>query len=337
MTETHADPTDSTGSTDPTESTGPTGAPGPVESAGPARWAAPRPLHPTSIRRLGAVASTQDEASALFARGVAAPFVVTAREQLSGRGRLGRAYASPDGGSVYLTYVHRTGLELARRSWFPLAAGLAALAAVASAVGEDGVRLGLKWPNDLHTADGRKLGGILVEGRGADGVLIGIGLNVRGPVVDGEGAAIPGAAWLLGPDGIRNGDGMTGCEDPDALRERIEEALAGSLRAELEALESSQGDAVTAGTMHRYTMTCLTLGQEVRIDPLGTAGAEGARPPSLYGRARAVDDRGRLLVDLPEGERVPVDVGDVRHVRPGGTVRTTTDAVQGVEQEDSSR
>ncbi|MGO1925088.1 MAG: biotin--[acetyl-CoA-carboxylase] ligase, partial [Brachybacterium tyrofermentans] len=82
---------------------------------------------------------------------------------------------------------------------------------------------------------------------------------------------------------------------------------------------------------------CLTLGQEVRIDPLGTAGAEGARPPSLYGRARAVDDRGRLLVDLPDGERVPVDVGDVRHVRPGGTVRTTTDAVQGVEQEDSSR
>lgn len=293
----------------------------------------PEPAPPAAeIHRLATVTSTQDEAARRLGQGTATPFVVTAREQRSGRGRLGRAFVSPEGGSVSVTYVHRTDLDLERRTWFPLAAGVAALRAVAGVLGEDGERLGLKWPNDLHTADGRKLGGILVEGRGTDSVLIGIGLNLRGPVRDGAGEIVPGAAWLAGPAGIRAAAAGNG--EVEALRERIEDALAGALQGELEALESARGDADAAGTRRRYTMTCLTFGQGVRVDPLGATGVGGAGSRALHGIARSVDDRGRLMVDLEEGGRVAVDVGDVRHVRPGGSARSAEGAPNGTEQEE---
>ncbi len=272
------------------------------------------------IYRLGAVASTQDEAAALLRGGQAPPFALTARRQTAGRGRLGRAFSSPDGASLALTFVHRSGLDPARRGWFPLAAGLAALSALDRVVpgdagdGDGAVRIGLKWPNDLHAADGRKLGGILVEARGADDLLLGIGLNLRGPVLDPEGAPVPGAAWLRGPGGLRPDAGPS---DDARLREALEEALAAALREELGALEPAGGDGEAAGTRRRYTMTCLTLGQVVRVDPLGEAAGSADAERALHGTARGVDGRGRLVLDRADGRgQIAVDVGDVRHLRP---------------------
>lgn len=268
------------------------------------------------IHRLGAVRSTQDEADALLRSGETPPFALTSTRQTSGRGRLGRAFASPDGASLALTYVHRTSLDPARRGWFPLAAGLAAVSAlgrvVPAADGED--RIGLKWPNDLHTPDGRKLGGILVEARGRSDLLLGIGMNLRGPVLGGDGAPVPGAAWLRGEGGLRPDAGPS---DDRALREALEAALATALGEELAALESAHGDGDAAGTRHRYTMTCLTVGRAVRVDPLGeTAGGADAES-ALRGTVLDVDEHGRLVLDRAGGEgRAAVDVGDVRHVRP---------------------
>ena len=271
------------------------------------------------IHRLGAVRSTQDEASALLRAGDAPPFAVTATRQTSGRGRLGRAFASPDGASLALTWAHRTSLGPADRGWFPLAAGLAAVAAleqvVPAAAGEQ--RIGLKWPNDLHTADGRKLGGILVEARGAEDLLLGIGLNLRGPVLDGDGEPVPGAAWLRGEAGLRPGAGPA---EDRGLREALEEALVAALGEELAALESAQGDGDAAGTRGRYTMTCLTLGRTVRVDPLGEASAGADVELALRGTVLDVDEHGRLVLDRADGEgRIAVDVGDVRHLRPAAS------------------
>ncbi|WP_253705499.1 biotin--[acetyl-CoA-carboxylase] ligase [Brachybacterium sp. P6-10-X1] len=328
------DRSDADSAVDPDSDVDPAVDPG--SDAAPDPGALPTPV----IHRRTRVHSTQDEAARLLGAGLDAPFAVATGEQTAGRGRLGRRFASPAGGNVYLTYVHRTSLPPQRRTWIPLVAGLAALGAVTEAVGAQGPDLGLKWPNDLHVADGRKLGGILVEGRGSDVVLIGIGLNVRGPVPDGDGAEVPGAAWLLGDGGIRRRGGGRGeaadgeAADAEGVRRRIEQHLVDALAAELGALESTTGDAEAAGSAHRYTMTCLTLGQSVRVDPLGSVGAGGARSPSLHGIARAVDGHGRLVVDLETGGRRAVDVGDVRHVRPGGPARLATGAAGGAGQEE---
>ena len=149
----------------------PFGAPG--DGAGRAVRGGPAPR----LHRLGAVPSPQDAAAARLRAGERPPFAVTATRQDAGRGRLGRAFASPEGESLALTYVHRTALDPARRGWFPLAAGLAAVRALDRVPGRAEARtpVGLKWPNDLHTPDGRKLGGILAEARGQDALLLGIG------------------------------------------------------------------------------------------------------------------------------------------------------------------
>ncbi|ATG51543.1 biotin--acetyl-CoA-carboxylase ligase [Brachybacterium vulturis] len=292
------------------------------------------PGGPLEILRRDAVTSTQDEAARRAADGQQTPFALTARHQSGGRGRLGRSFASPDGASLALTVAHRSRLAADRRGWFSLAAGVAAIAAldqVLGATGEERARIGLKWPNDLHTADGRKLGGILVEGRGPDLVLLGIGINLRGPVLQADGRAVPGAAWLRGDDGVR--PGADGAGD-GALRERLESALAAALAQELSRLESAGGDGVSAGTHERYTMTCLTLGRAVRVDPLGEAGMGGAHPSPLHGIARMIDEHGRLVIDLPGGGRTAVDIGDVRHLRPDDPVRPTTRDAMAIEQEE---
>ncbi|HEX4153623.1 MAG TPA: biotin--[acetyl-CoA-carboxylase] ligase [Steroidobacteraceae bacterium] len=105
--------------------------------------------------------------------------VCSAELQHAGRGRRGRAWISPFGGSLVLSL-----------GWsFPDAGGaspalsLAVGIAVARAAERFGTReLRVKWPNDLWLDD-RKLGGVLVELRaeagGAAHVVIGIGLNLK--------------------------------------------------------------------------------------------------------------------------------------------------------------
>lgn len=286
------------------------------DSAAVQRPAGPGPV----ILRRGTVTSTQDEAARRLRDGQEPPFALAARRQTAGRGRLGRAFASPQGSSLSLTYVHRSGLAPAHRGWIPLAAGLAAVTALGEVLGLRATQeIGLKWPNDLHTADGQKLGGILAEGRGDQSVLVGIGLNLRGPVHQQDGTVVPGAAWLRGEGGLRpTGDAGRPDDLPDEeLRERLERALVRALAQELDRLESTGGDGVRSGIRDRYTMTCLTVGRHVRVDPLGDLDTGGERSSSWYGLARTVDDHGRLVVDREGVGQVAVDVGDVRHLRLG--------------------
>ncbi|RFA25173.1 biotin--[acetyl-CoA-carboxylase] ligase [Alkalilimnicola ehrlichii] len=107
------------------------------------------------------------------------PAVVLAERQLAGRGRWGRRWEMSFGGGVALSLMwpfHRQGAQLAGLS---LAVGVT----LAESLEKIGVRgLGLKWPNDLVTVDG-KLAGILVEliaqAAGAAKAVVGVGLNVR--------------------------------------------------------------------------------------------------------------------------------------------------------------
>lgn len=112
------------------------------------------------------------------ARGLA---VLLAERQTAGRGRRGKHWASPLAAHLYLSASRQFGGGLARLGGLSLVAGIAVAEAL-QALGYSGVRL--KWPNDL-LLDGRKLGGLLVEGGGEHAgpvrAVIGLGLNVRMP------------------------------------------------------------------------------------------------------------------------------------------------------------
>lgn len=122
--------------------------------------------------------STNSEADRLLTQGERPPFLVMARTQSQGRGRLGRQWFSRDPGNLYLTFAFAPGLPPARMQTFTLWMGIALCRFLCDLV----PAIQLKWPNDL-LVDGRKLGGMLTEARvDADRIrdlVFGLGLNVN--------------------------------------------------------------------------------------------------------------------------------------------------------------
>ena len=131
---------------------------------------------------LESVGSVMDVAHRRAAAGAAAGLVVLADRQTAGRGRNGRAWHSPAGAGVYVAALLRPGVRpfsgaLAVRVGLRLVEAIEVVAPAASPW--------LKWPNDVLVAK-RKAAGVLCEARWSGPsqgwVVVGIGVNVRGPV-----------------------------------------------------------------------------------------------------------------------------------------------------------
>jgi BirA family biotin operon repressor/biotin-[acetyl-CoA-carboxylase] ligase len=132
--------------------------------------------------------STNDEAARLARAGARHGTVVIARAQRAGRGRDGRAWASPRDAGLYLSAVLRPRLPLVDVPPLTLAIGVG-LCDAARAMGAPVV---LKWPNDA-LVHGRKLAGVLLEaysqGHRLDAIVAGIGVNLAAGALPPELAA----------------------------------------------------------------------------------------------------------------------------------------------------
>ncbi|PWH04996.1 biotin--[acetyl-CoA-carboxylase] ligase [Brachybacterium endophyticum] len=282
--------------------------PGPAPDERPA----PPPLHV-----LETTSSTQDAAREMLRDGAATPFAVHTLDQRGGRGRLGRPWRTPPGGGLALTLARTSSLRPDRRSWYPLVVGLGVLEALAGTA-----ELGLKWPNDLLTPDGRKLGGILLEAEGQEHLLVGVGLNLRGPIVLEDPSALP-PAWLHGEGGVAHGHADAGPEGEAAGAEDDREgalaaALAARIEDELRLLDVHEGDAVASGQHSRYSMACLTLGCGVRFHA-ATVADPAADSSAGAGTAVRIDADGGLVLRTPDGDERSVSAGDIRHLRTTST------------------
>jgi BirA family transcriptional regulator, biotin operon repressor / biotin---[acetyl-CoA-carboxylase] ligase len=212
--------------------------------------------------------------------------VVVADRQTAGRGRGQHAWVSP-AGNLYLSVLLRP--TFGRVTLLPLLAGLA----VADAVQEQAVDARLKWPNDV-LANGKKLAGILTESAssatGIDWVVIGIGVNLD------PAAPLPETATSVRAM-------ARGQEVAPSLREAVAAAVLGRLAVWYDALRQDGGRTlVTAWTARALPWWGRTI--------QATSGGE-----ILRGVARAVDDDGALVLELPGGERRAVLSGEVREVR----------------------
>jgi len=188
--------------------------------------------------------------------------LVTAVAQSAGRGRQGRRWTAPPGRALLCSVVVRDPPQL-----LPLAAGVA----VAELVGQ---AARMKWPNDV-LLEGRKLAGILVEGRPQEGwAVLGIGLNVALRAEDF-------------PPELRATAGTLGL-GPDA----IEPTLA-ALLVELDRWITSPAGAVLQAVRARDAL----LHRRVRW-------AEGE------GEAAGIDGEGRLVVATAAGRKA-LDAGEV--------------------------
>jgi BirA family biotin operon repressor/biotin-[acetyl-CoA-carboxylase] ligase len=120
----------------------------------------------TPRRHFHCTDSTNARLRELAIRGAPHGTLVTADEQSAGRGRQGRTWSAPPHQALLLSLLIREPNRL-----LSLAAGVA----VAEVCGPQAE---LKWPNDV-LIDGRKVAGILVEGRPQEHwAILGIGLNV---------------------------------------------------------------------------------------------------------------------------------------------------------------
>ncbi|MCD6526080.1 MAG: biotin--[acetyl-CoA-carboxylase] ligase [Desulfuromonas sp.] len=123
--------------------------------------------------------STNVRAQELAEHGALEGTVVIADSQSAGRGRMGRRWSSPAGVNLYTSIVLRP------RMLPTQAAQLTFLSAVAVARTIEqvtGVKVTVKWPNDI-LLDGRKIAGLLnelsAEMEGVHHVVLGIGVNLN--------------------------------------------------------------------------------------------------------------------------------------------------------------
>lgn len=210
--------------------------------------------------------STNERARELAAGGAPHGTLVTADEQSAGRGRQGRAWVAPPGGAVLMSVVLRRFGELV-----PLAAAVAVCEALP-------LPARVKWPNDIWV-EGRKLAGILIEGRPLEGwAVLGIGVNVGVSEFPAELRDVATSLRLAGSNSSN------------------EEVLGRLLMSLDRWLERSASDVLAAwGSLDALR------GADVRW-----AGGSG--------RAAGVNEAGALLVDTDSG-RVDLDAGEVHLLR----------------------
>ncbi|MEU5808977.1 biotin--[acetyl-CoA-carboxylase] ligase [Streptomyces sp. NPDC059650] len=219
--------------------------------------------------------------------------VLVAEEQTAGRGRLDRSWVAPARSGLFFSVLLKPGeaVPQERWGWLTLLAGVATSAGLARAAGVD---TALKWPNDLLvTVEGeeRKAAGILAE-RVADGIVIGIGLNVS---LTEDELPVPQAGSLaLAKAAVTD-------------REPLLKAVLRSLEEWYGNWRAAGGDPAASGLQEAYAAQCATLGRHVRAD------LPGGR--SLTGTAEAVDAEGRLVVRTGDGTHEAVGAGDVVHLR----------------------
>ena len=245
------------------------------------------------IEYLQTVGSTNDIAKQLGAEGAPEATLVIADEQTAGRGRLGRVWWSPPGTAIAMSLLLRPTFPPLRAHRLTMLAGLAAAEAIEQVTG---LRVGLKWPNDIvieQEARSKrqetiflKLGGILSEasiaGEAFEFAVVGLGLNIN---VDFRGRAdLPEATSLM----------MELGHEVDRLL--ILRALVERFAARYAVID--RDEQLHANWSARLTM----LGRQV----VAHRGDE-----SFAGLAEGVDESGALLIRTDDGALCRVDAADV--------------------------
>jgi BirA family biotin operon repressor/biotin-[acetyl-CoA-carboxylase] ligase len=228
------------------------------------------------------IGSTSDRARDLLESPGGAGVAVVAEEQRSGRGRRGRTWESPPGVNLTMSVAIRPRLGAAD-AW---QLGLAAALAARDACGEI-ADVRLKWPNDLVGANGRKLGGLLVEtaidGDALAAAVIGIGINVNWRVAD------------MPPELSVTATSLTELAGAEVDRAALLSRLLAALDAEVAEVESG------SSPLARYRAACSTIGETVRVDVGGGL---------VVGEAIDLDEHGGLVLSTPAGQ-VTVTAGEV--------------------------
>ncbi|MGO2860259.1 MAG: biotin--[acetyl-CoA-carboxylase] ligase [Brevibacterium sp.] len=212
--------------------------------------------------------------------------------QNAGHGRLGRTWTVPPRRSLTFSILLKPRAVFDAWGWIPLLAG----EAVRSALAEVGVPAVIKWPNDVLTADGKKLCGILARVEALPSgphIVLGMGINTRLqsadlPREDASSIALE-----------------TGMDVSEIDHERLLISILSTLiPAYGELVENDADDFSTSAAAEKVRANMVTLGTRVRVElPDGS---------DLLGLATGLNAGGDLIID----DKSAVSAGDVHHLRP---------------------
>jgi BirA family biotin operon repressor/biotin-[acetyl-CoA-carboxylase] ligase len=229
--------------------------------------------------------STNTDAMAAGRNGAPHGSVFFTDEQTAGRGRGDHKWQSIAGEGLYVSALLRPSIALKDLAVVPLAAGLAAARAIGVSAG---LKIDIRWPNDLLIG-ARKCGGILVESKPEQGevgfVVIGIGINVHQRAFD-PGLSTPASSL-----------------DIDAGRRISRQSL---LIALLESLQSE------TSSLHDPSVIAAIPARVAQVSTwLWNRTVEVHGPQACVGVTRGLDAKGFLLVRTTAGI-VTVQTGGIR-------------------------
>jgi BirA family transcriptional regulator, biotin operon repressor / biotin---[acetyl-CoA-carboxylase] ligase len=226
--------------------------------------------------------STNVEALGLARRGERGPLWIVAKQQTSGRGRRGREWISQPG-NLFASLLLTAPSSAEHWPELSFVAALAIHDAIVEVAAGLRPRLAIKWPNDLLLA-GAKFAGILIEGEGGEegAVVVGIGVNCASHP---EGTEHP--ATDLAAAGTRIA--------PEMLMAALSAKMLGRLA------QWNQGEGFST-IRADWLARAAGLGEDVHVR---LADSE------ITGRFEALDERGGLLLRLPDGNAITVAAGDV--------------------------
>lgn len=242
------------------------------------------------------VSSTNDRAIQLARSGAAEGVMVLARQQSGGRGRQGNKWVSPRDSGIFVSFVLRPTLDQTMIPLISFAAGVAAVEAIERVCG---LRIGLKWVNDL-VYNGKKLGGILAEipggqqNKGADSeqkisasaVVLGMGINLSLTADD-----IP-------PDLRGKVESLNQLLSMPVNANLLVSELCNALENQYNYLNHSRSELVLA----EWKKYCQTLGKRVKAKVGNT---------ELEGLAEDIAESGALKLRLDTGEFRLLHAGEI--------------------------
>ena len=240
------------------------------------------------IHRFKTCTSTNDLAKEMALAGEEEGTVVISEEQTKGKGTKGRSWYSCRKKGLYLSSILYPGKP--QISLLPLATGLAANDAIFESTG---IRVGLKWPNDLIWGK-RKLGGILCEtgflGNKASYAIVGIGINLNHEREDF-------------PEEIRS----TATSIKLIIKENIDRK--GLIQKLCKALNRWYGlfremrDKEIVRSFQDYSI--LPLGKEIKLL---------TETDEIFGNYAGIDSKGGLVLEM-QGKRMSFFSGEVKSIK----------------------
>lgn len=211
--------------------------------------------------------------------------LVVADRQEGGKGRRGRGWESPSGVGIWMSLLLRPQISSISASMLTLLMALAAEKGIREATG---IESQIKWPNDL-TVNKKKICGILTEMSTElmeiQYVVIGIGINVCQAEFPEEIKKTATSLYLESGEKHQR----------SRIIAKIMEAMEGYYEKFIETEDMS-------GLMEEYNAKLVNLGNEVCV--LAPSG-------EFRGISEGINEKGGLIVRLPDGTKTEVISGEV--------------------------